>query len=325
MPQGPDRNNCCKRLGGQNLHPYKRPIDYFAPDLTVIQESIKRKLVRGPADRTVYTEDPFYARRFEKFVPFPNTTVIRVPLSTSDDIYNGGFITSGSTVNIGTFRSGNGVDGGNSYRVEANNQGLFVSNPSKVMPLDYGEFSVYLNGHDAGGSGTHNYILSVNENLVFRWESGSQQLRLYPDLTNFPGDYYGIPWTSAQWYSSAATWHKYKIQWSYQDQDWKVFIDDSEGSRTGSNQIPFPGWGPQDIVSMFSDNDNENNVYHDCQFAGFGPLSTSGSGGGGFDHTKILVNLNEEYYGLTHSSSGRDLPTPATLVVNNSGELLLLS
>lgn len=281
MANGPDRNCNCRRLGGQNLHPYKRPIGYFAPDLTIIQESIKRKNVRGPGSRAVITEDPFYPSGQDKFVPTPNTTVIRVPLSSSTDIYNAGLYPSGSSVNLGIFQTANGIEDGNSYRVNANNQGLFIRNPMRAMPLDIGEFSVYLNGHDAGGSGTNNYILDVGQNMVFRWESGSQELRLYPDLANYPSDYIGLPLTSAQWYSAPLTWHKYKIKWSYEDQDWQLFIDDTEGKRTGSSTIPYPGWTALIQVSIFADQNNENNVYHDAQFINFGEFAVSSDGGCG--------------------------------------------
>ena len=304
---GPNRNQCCKKLGGQNLHPYKRPINFFSADLTIIAESIKRKNVRGPENRVVSTIDQFYPAGLEKFVPFPNTTVIRAPLSNTADILNAGLYPSGAGANLGNFIASNGVEGGNSYRVDANNQGLYIRNPMKAMPLDQGEFSVYLNGHDAGGSGTNNYILSVEDNLVLRWESGSQELRLYPDLTNFPSDHIGIPLTSGQWYSTAATWHKYTIQWSYEDQDWQLFIDTTtKGTRTGSNTIPYPVWDAISNVSIFADINNQNNVYHDAQFIGFGPIITDvqGIGEGCCFQIDASTGTNTTYGRVTGNFSG---------------------
>ena len=320
----------------QNLHPYKRPINRYSNDLTIIQESQKRKFVRGPGQREVFTGDKFYPSDAETFTPTPNTTTVRVPLSTSDDIYSTGLYPSGSSVNLGAFQAGNGVEGGNSYRVDANNQGLFVRNPMRVMPLDMGEFSVYLQGHDAGGSGTSNYILDVGQNLVFRWESGSQELRLYPDLTNYASDYIGYPWTSAQWYSVAATWHKYKIQWNYQDQIFNITVDGTDsGARGGVSVIPFPGWTSLTPVSIFTDQDNANNVYHDCQFISFGPL-ISASSGSGSGSSAVDLTLDEAYDnslignktiivdgGLTLGEGIRVRANNTTAVGNHADELSL--
>lgn len=282
MANGPQYNQRCRRLGFQHGHPFKGPINRQSSDLTIIQENLKRKFVRGPENRGLITEDGIFPEGADYFKPKPTTGVIRIPLSSSSQIYTAGFCTSGSTANIGTFVAST-LDGGTCYRVDEDDQGIFIRNPASTLPADDGEFSVWLNGRGSG-SGTYNYILSVNENLVMRWESGSQELRLYPDLTNFPSDYVGIPWTSVEWNSGDATWHRYKIKWSYEEQDWRLFIDATEGARTGASQIPHPGWTALMNVSVFSDLQNENNVYHDCAFVSFGERSPAPSGSGVNDH-----------------------------------------
>lgn len=266
------RRNCnCRRLGFQNMHPYKRPIRFFDPDLKIIDASQTNKYTRGPSQLPAPVEEPFFAIGADFFEAEPNTGVVTTTLADVSSIYTAGIVTSGSTANIGVFRGGAAPEGGDAYRVDANNQGLFIRNPFKLFPIDTGQMTVWLKPHDAGGSGTANTIFNVNDNLVVRWESGTEELRLYPDLTNFSSDYLSLDLPRATWFGDA-TWHKYRIGWKYQDQEWTLRVDEgANGVRAGSSTITHPNWDVFSNISIFTDIENTNNVYHDTAFLSFGP------------------------------------------------------
>lgn len=312
-------------------------------DLTVIENYLRRKTDRRTAQREQPVEEPFVGWRGDSFEPIPNTGLVTSTLEDANAIYRSGLRPQGgSSVNLGGFRAGIGTDDGDVYRVSDDDQGLVIINTAKVMTQDPGSFSVWLKGFDGGAGSGNEYetVLMLGEfndaatpeyepSMVVRFEKDfaattaiGDSLRLYPDLTNFPDDYMVIDIDEADW--QVEDWKKLTITWSYQTQEWTLTLGDSSGTRVGANIIPHPGWGEFTHVDLFADSNGYNNVYHDCQFLVFAPLSSSDEGAT-IDVSKFLFFTNTNLEGLTNVITGKKERTPPTMVVDSNGEPYMLT
>lgn len=250
---------------------YKKALPRDANDLQVIREDTKRKFARSDFQRPITQE--IIRVTEDLFIPEPITPITISPLTDSATIFTPGLVPSGSSTSLGPFRprgfETGGPDESPVYQVNADNQGLHARNVWKTIDPTRGAMSIWLRSHDASGSGTNNYVFNVGDNLVVRYESGTGQLRFYPDLTTDPSVFMFID--AIDWWPVDGTWNELRVAWDYANQDWKMTWGEMEGTRSGSNIVTFPGWNEFTYVSFFTDLNNANNIYHDCSFLNVGP------------------------------------------------------
>ena len=253
-------------------------------NLRYVENHLKRKEDRQTSQRTQPLDEKTTPARAGSFDPTPSTTVVNIPLTSKSNVFQGGWMYQGSNeANLGAFRAGAGKNGEDVLRVSGNSQGLHKTNSANMMVHDRGQFSVWVKGFDGGaGSGTDEYVMSIHqlstdttpvdeESLVIVWDKTSEELRLYPDITNYPTTYEYISLPESDWQEE--TWHQIRATWSYQDQIWTLKWDDTGGvsvTPTTPDSIPWPEWDEGTKIEMFTDLNFENDIYHDCQFLSFG-------------------------------------------------------
>ena len=215
------------------------------PPIKWIEAFLNRKKQRRVVERkhpldSVYgmTSTTESSNPIDGFVARPQTPVVSIPLTTHNEIYQMGLLhQGGDETNIGElsgFEEGDGilgVDGGDCLRVIADMEGLHKWGASTLMMDDDGQFSVWVYGKGELSGETYEYVLSIHqhtveatpvdeETLIIRYEPDDDRLRLYPDITNFPGTFVNIPLSNAEWF--AESWHKITATWSYQNQLWTL-------------------------------------------------------------------------------------------------------
>lgn len=265
--------------------------------MTFIEAFLNRKAMRKQPTRR---EPPIIEHGRDgktdgSLIPTPQTGAGRaVVLNSQHGIYQAGFTYQGSAANLAVPTGKPGTDGGLTLRFYQDSCGLSLVEPSRVMPHDNGQMVVWLEGLDTGGSDQdYDYILSVHqysggagtdeESLVVRWEpdmavtpTGDGELRLYPDLHNYPTTYAMIELATADWQEGA--WCKLTATWSYVTHEWTLtWVDSSGGTLTSTliepvtpDDITWPSWDESTHVECFTDLAGENSAYHDASFLEFG-------------------------------------------------------
>ena len=228
--------------------------------------------------------------------PDPQVAVVAIPLSTHAQIYQSGLTyQDGDPDNlpaISGFEEGDEITGPNGNYcmvVAADKEGLHKWDISTLMLNDRGQFSVMVRGKGEVTGEDYEYVLSVHgdfvdppspsvdqESLVIRWEyddaaTPTSVLRLYPNLAVYAGDYIEIELDEADWYDE--TWHKITATWSYQDQEWTLKWDDTEGTPTLPNTIAWPDWDEYTEVEIFTDMEFGYPIYHYLAHVLFGPIT----------------------------------------------------
>lgn len=271
--------------------------------LRYVEEHLKRKHMRALPGRNHPREEPVFPIGGDRFTTTPQTEVITATLTSHNIIYQSGLWHQDDEDNLPAIRADAGVDGGDCLRVIDEKNGLHKDFVATMMPNDLGRMDVWVSGFDGGsGSGEdYEYILSIHdfnedttpvdeESLVIRWELASEELRLYPDLTDYPDTYSFIEIPEATWQEE--DWHLITATWSYQDQEWIIYWDGVAGEleTPGTPDIvPWPEWDVFTKAEIFTDSNYENYAYHDVQFLTFRPLWTlEGSECAGIDKQVIF-------------------------------------
>lgn len=289
---------------GRKIYQRSHPLKY-------VEAYLRNKKMRQGRQREHPMDEPLYSTREGGFLGAPNTEVITMTLAGHATIYQAGFTHQGGNhANLGTinavgFESG-GPDYGENYRVDADEEGIQRVNTASALPHDRGAFTLWVRSHiEEGDSGNDfDYVLSISkinedatpayeESLIIRWEPIAEELRLYPDITNFPADYIVVPLPTADWYDITG-WHQVRCVWNFQEQEWTLCWDSIEGTRVGANTIAHPVWDEFTWIKVFTDLDDANNIYHDCAFVSFGeiigPIAAGGVAGPGGDDTQVQYN-----------------------------------
>lgn len=228
------------------------------------------------------------------FISAPQVSTITIPLDTQNGIYQAGMTHQGGVAsNLGEmsgFEEGDeilGVDGNDCLRVIADKEGIHKWGVSTLMVNDNGQFSVWVYGRGSVSGEDYEYVLSVHqdsyeatpvdeESLVIRWEYDDSAtpvsvLRLYPNLTVYPGTFVEIELDESEWQDEG--WHKILATWSYQHQLWTLKWDDTEGILTQPDTVPFPNWDEFTQVDIFTDLNFENVIYHYNCYIVVGPIT----------------------------------------------------
>lgn len=251
---------------------HKRILPINATDFQQIEENLKRKwAIESNRQIIPPLEEPIRGEGDGGFEAEPNPGVVVNPITAGSNIFIDGMSLSGSTTNIGAFRAGAGVEGSDSYRVDANNQGLFTTGVYKNINPIAGSMSVWLKPHDSEGFGTNNYIFDVGDHLVLRYESGSSEIRFYPSFTSSSGNYVAVE--APDWWTS--DWKKVSINWDYPEQEFKLKWGDEDGAFNNSGTVQYPPIDEFSLISTFADLNNENNVFHDVNFLMMGSIGVA--------------------------------------------------
>lgn len=261
-----------------------------------LEEQLRRKTIREGPSRIHPKEEKFAVSNFSsghsQSPSPPQITVI--PLSTTLTAYQAGLLYQASPDDLPTERAApNGVDGGGCLEIENDGEGFRKVDVTELMPADLGQFSVWVRGShgDAGSGEDYEYVFCIHEfsgsiatpviteSFVIRWELADETLRFYPDLTNFPTTYVKIALPEADWQEdSVGVWHKIKVTWSYQTQEWSLSWDTTDGiliTPITPDMVPWPNWNASK-AELFTDSNFEYNIYHQVNHAFFGPLQEAG-------------------------------------------------
>lgn len=302
--------------------------------LKYIENHLRRKADRQRPQRTHPLDEPLGPHRGEGFNPTPSTTVVNTPMTSKVNVLQTGWYYQGDNdSNLGAFRVGAGKDGGDVIRIQGDTQGLHKTNTANMFVHDRGHFSVWVKGFNGGvASPTDEYVMSIHqlnsdatpvdeESLVILWDKSEEELRMYPDISNFPDDYVMIDLPEATWQDE--DWHEIRASWSYEDQKWDMSWDDTNGSFVSAatpDVIPWPLWDEFTQVEMFTNIDFQNDIFHDAQFLSFSQSVIHEL----LKHLfRIVTSTNDDLSGLTNDVTGNP-ETSLSTVVTVEGNLVYI-
>lgn len=261
--------------------------------MKIIEEYLRRKVMRRLPCRPHPMDEPRFSLGGSSYSSQPITTVITIPLNNTYSAIQAGFYPQGGTFdNFPGVRAGSGPDGGDCLRVQTDSQGFHGIRIASFMPNDFGQFSVRVKGFNGGVSTEDDeYVLIVYNFLnsstpipvpsfLIRWEYDIEELRFYPDYSNYPTTYVKIELAEADWQEE--DWHQIKATWSYQTQEWSLFWDDVEGTLVTPitpDLVPWPIFVDGTQFDVFTDELGEHCIYHDVSYITTGPLQEAGIAG----------------------------------------------
>lgn len=297
---------------------YTRRSDH---DLRYIENHLRRKTDRQRPQRSHPLDEAKGANRIGSFEPTPSTAVISVPIVSRDSVMQAGLLYQDGNIGNLTFRAGAGPNGEDVLRVNGNNQGLQKTNSATLMLHDAGMFSVLMKGFNGGTSSAGDeYVLAVSDNdgnelMVVRWEYDGgatpvHVLRMYPDLTNHATTYVELELDESNWQDE--DWHELGITWSYKDQKWNMWWDETDGTLTYGETVPWPDFEESTRVDIFTDSSGENDIFHDVCFMNFSVALDLKE----WAHylRKVVTCTNDDLSGLTNDVTGNPISCPSTVV-----------
>jgi len=254
--------------------------------LKFVERWLKNKSARRMPERMYPLDEPVYPTRPDHFKPEPQTGVVTIPLTGQGAIYQAGFIEQGGDrANLPTVRAGQGIEGGDCLLITADNQGIHHTHASTMLLNDSGSMRVWVRGLGSAHQADYEYVMSVHhynddatpvdvETLIIRWEPDEGELRLYPNLSEYPTTFVSISLNETDWQDSGE-WHLIEATWSYQTQEWTLSWDTIEGvlnTPATPDIIPWPKWDEATQLEMFTDLDYTNHIGHNVQFLQFGQI-----------------------------------------------------